>query len=133
MTGLTYLSLKGACSNSPGFNTWTLIRILIGKLKYSLVFFNIMANFIPNEIKRIIPRNPPWIIKPLNTMLNRNNKFFKNYKRHGYKLEDNVRLDNIRKECQEAVENAKLTYLANMGKKLNKPNTSQKFYWQIIN
>ena len=50
-------------------------------------------------------------------MLNRKNRFFKSYKRHGYKLEDIVRLDNFRKECQEAVENAKLTYLANMGKK----------------
>ena len=92
-----------------------------------------MANFIPNEIKRIIPRDPPWITKPLKTMLNRKNKFFKNYKRHGYKLEDKVRLDNFRKECQEAVEIAKLTYLANMGKKLNYPNNSQNSYRKIIN
>ena len=61
------------------------------------------------------------------------NRFFKNYKRHGYKLEDKVRLDNFRKECQEAVENAKLTYLAHMEKKLNNPNTSEKSYWKIIN
>ena len=66
-------------------------------------------------------------------MLNRKNRFFKNYKRHRYKLEEKVRLDNFCKECQEAVENAKLTYLANMGKKLNNPNTSQKSYWKIIN
>ena len=66
-------------------------------------------------------------------MLNRKNKFFKNYKRHGYKLEDKVRLDNFRKECQEAVEIAKLTYLANMGKKLRNHNTNQKSYWKIIN
>ena len=92
-----------------------------------------MANFIPNEIKKIIPRDPPWITIPLETILNKKNIFFKNVTRHGYKLEDKVRLDNFRKECQEAVENAKLSYLANMGKKLNNPNTSQKFYWKIIN
>ena len=92
-----------------------------------------MANYNPNETKIIIPRDLPWITKPLKTMLNRKNRFFKNYKRHGYKLEDKVRLDNFRKECQEAFENAKLTYLANMGKKLNNPNTSQKSYWKIIN
>ena len=28
-----------------------------------------MANFIPNEIKKIVPRDPPWITKPLKTML----------------------------------------------------------------
>ena len=66
-------------------------------------------------------------------MLNRKNRFFNNYKRHGYILEDKVRLDNFRKECTEAVETAKLTYLANMGKKLNNYNTSQKYYWEIIN
>ena len=91
-----------------------------------------MANFIPNEIKRIIPRDPPWITKSLKPMLNRKNRFLKNYKRHGYKLEDKVRLDNLREECQEAVETARLTYLANMGKKLNNPNSSQKSYWKII-
>ena len=92
-----------------------------------------MANFIPNETKIIIPRDPPWITKHLKTLLNRKNRFFKKYRRHGYKLEDKVRLENFRKECQDAVETAKLTYLTNMRKKLNNPNTSQKSYWKIIN
>ena len=99
---------------------------------FTTLFLNIMSNFIPNKTKRIIPRDPPWITKPLKTMLNRKNRLFKNYKRHGYKLEDKVRLDNFHKECQEAVETAKLTYLTNMGEKLNNPNTSQKSYWKII-
>ena len=65
-------------------------------------------------------------------MLDRKNRFVKNYERHAYKLEDKVRLDNFCKEYQEAVVNAKLTYLAYIGKKLNNPNTSQKSYWKII-
>ena len=56
-------------------------------------------------------------------MLNRKNRIFKNYKRNGYKAEDKVRLDNFRKGCQEAVEIAKLTYLTNMGYKLNNPKS----------
>ena len=60
---------------------------------------NIMTYFIPNEIKRIVPRDTPWITKPLKTMLSRKNRLFKNYKRHEYKAEDKVRLDNFRKEC----------------------------------
>ena len=82
---------------------------------------------------RIVPRDLPWITKPLKAMLNRKNRFFKNYKRHGYKLEEKSRLDNFRKECREALETDKLTYLTNMGEKLNNPNTSQKSYWKIIN
>ena len=49
------------------------------------IFLNIMENFIPNEIKKIVPRNPPWITKPLKTMLNRKNRLFNNYKKMAIK------------------------------------------------
>ena len=97
------------------------------------IFLNIMTNFIPNETKRFVPRDPPWITKPLKTMLNRKNRLFKDYKNHGYKVEDKVKLDTLRIECQQAVETAKLSYLRNLGNKVNDPNTSQKSYWKIIN
>ena len=58
-------------------------------------------------------------------MLSRKNRLFKNFKRYGYKPEDKVRL-HFRKECQDAVDNAKLNYLANMGNKLNNPNNQSK-------
>ena len=74
---------------------------------FTETFLNIMSNFIPNETKRFIPRNPPWITKPLKTMLNRKNGLLNNYKRHGYKAQDKVRLDAFRIECQQAVETAK--------------------------
>ena len=44
-----------------------------------------------------------------------------------------VRLDAFRIESQQADESAKLAYLTNLGNKVNGPNTSQKFYWKIIN
>ena len=75
----------------------------------------------------------PWITKPLKTMLNRKNRLFNNYKRYGYKAEDKVRLDAFRIECQQAEETAKLSYLTNLGIKVNNPSTSQKSYWKIIN
>ena len=39
-----------------------------------------MSNFVPNETKRFVPRDPPWINKPLKRMLNRKNRLYKNYK-----------------------------------------------------
>ena len=96
-------------------------------------FLNIISNFIPNETKKIVPRNPPWITKPLKTMLNRKNRLFNNYKRHCYKAEDKVRLDAFRIECQQAVETAKSSYVTNLSNKVNNPGTSQKSYWKIIN
>ena len=92
-----------------------------------------MSNFRPNETKKIVPRNPPWITKPLKTMLNRENRLFNDYKRQGCKAEDKVRLDAFRIECQQAVETAKSSYLTNLSNQVNNPGTSQKSYWKIIN
>ena len=97
------------------------------------IFLNIMTNFIPNDTKRIVPRDPPWINKPIKTLLNKKNRVFKNYKKHGYKIEDKDRLDTFRMECKEVVGTAKMTYLKNLGNKVNDPSTTQKSYWKIIN
>ena len=43
---------------------------------FTKIFLNIISNFIPSERKRIVPRDPPWITKPLKTMLNRKNRLF---------------------------------------------------------
>ena len=66
-------------------------------------------------------------------MLKRKNRLYKSYKRHGYKEEDEERLDTFRTECHLAVEDAKLSYLNNLGNKTNDSSTSQKLYWKIIN
>ena len=57
-------------------------------------------------------------------MLRRENRLFKNDERHGYRADDKVRLDAFRLECQQAVENSKLSNLT--------ANTTQKSYWKII-
>ena len=82
-----------------------------------------MSNFIPHEIKRLGPRGPPRITKPLKTLLRKKNRLFKNYKI--MVLEDKTKLDAFRTECQQAVESAKLSYLSDLGNKLYDPATSQ--------
>ena len=84
-----------------------------------------MSNLIPNETKRFVSRDPPCITNSIKTLLNKKNRLFKNYKKHGYKIEDKNRLDTFRTECHLAVENAKLTYLENLGNKVNDPSTSK--------
>ena len=93
------------------------------------IFLNIMASFIPNEIKKCVPRDPPWIIKSLKTLLKKKNRLYHNYNKHGYKEEDKIRIECFRTECKEAVESANLSKL---GSKLNEPGTTSKNYWKII-
>ena len=92
-----------------------------------------MSNFIPHETKKIKPRDNPWITKPLKCLINKKNKLYKNYKRHGYQENDKLRLDNFRMEVQQAVDDAKKAYVLNIGNKLHNQHTNGKYYWRIIN
>ena len=94
---------------------------------------NIMSNFIPNKTIKVIPREPPWIDKALKNMLNRQQRLYRNYKKHGFKPDDKSRVDVFRSECNMAIKKAKEGYLKKLGDKLADPKTSQKSYWKIIN
>ena len=100
--------------------------------QFHQIFLNIMSNFIPNDTKKIIPRDSPWINKSLKSLLKRKDKIYRNYKKHGYKEEDKTRLDTIRTECNESIAAAKLAYLDNLGKDLHESKSTSKNYWKII-
>ena len=102
--------------------------------EFTEIFLNIMSNFIPHEMKKILPQDNPWITKPLKTMIKKKNRLYKNYKRHGFQQNDKARMDNFRLECQQAVEDAKSAYLTNLGNKLhNRHQATGKIYWKILN
>ena len=63
-----------------------------------------MKNFIPNQVKKCVPRDPPWINKSLKTMLKKKNRLYCNYKKHGFKDDDKQRMDSFRDECKEAID-----------------------------
>ena len=100
---------------------------------FTKIVLNIMSNFIPNEIKLINSRDPPWLSKPLRIMLNKQKRLYKNFKRHGYKAEDKTRVDSFSEECKKAITVAKNAFINKSGSALADPNTSRKTYWKIIN
>ena len=59
---------------------------------FTEIFLNIMSNYIPNETNRFVPSDPPSIIKPIKTMLNRKNMLFKNYKKRLMHFLQNVKM-----------------------------------------
>ncbi len=71
------------------------------------IFLNIMSNFIPNKMKKFFPRDSPWISRELKTLLRKKDRLYRNYKRHGFRVEDKSRLDSFRSECHVAIESAK--------------------------
>ena len=75
---------------------------------FTEIILNMMSNFIPNEVKRMVPRDPSWLTKQLKAMLKRKNRLYKNYRRHGYRDEDKIRLHALLEECKNAVETSRL-------------------------
>ena len=100
--------------------------------EFHKIFLNIMSNFIPSDVKKITPRDSPWINKSLKSLLRKKNKIYHNYKKHGYREEDKVKLEAIRTECHESIEAAKLSYLDNLAKDLHESKSTSKNYWKII-
>ena len=82
------------CSRHLSLNTDSNWQVKV----FTDILLNIMSNFVPNETKRFVPRDPPRINKSLKGMLNRKNRLYKNYKRHDYREEDKARLDTFRSE-----------------------------------
>ena len=94
---------------------------------------NIMSNFVPNEEKTNCPREPEWFNRNIKNLLRKQNKIYKRYKKDGYKNEDKLILDRLKKECFEAITNAKEKHYRDLGTKLADPTTGQKIYWKIMN
>ena len=81
---------------------------------FNEIILNIMSNFIPNKIIKVSPRDPLWIDKNLKSMLNRQQRLYRNYKKHGHKPEDKIRVEVFREECNKAIRNAKESYLGKL-------------------
>ena len=74
-----------------------------------------MSNFITHKIIKVIP----WINNVLKKVLNKQYRLFRNYKKHGFQLHDNNRVDAFRKECNVAIQKEKDNYLKKLKKQVN--------------
>ena len=62
-------------------------------------FTDIILNFIPNKTKICDPCDPPWVTKPVKSILIGKIDFIKATKDMDVRDEDAVRLDTSRIEC----------------------------------
>ena len=82
-----------------------------------------MSNFIPHKTIKVVPRDPPWTSKNLKTLLNRQKRLFRNYKRGGSKPADKIRVNSFRDDFTSAILKAKTDYLSKIGSELSVPST----------
>ena len=93
---------------------------------------NIFSNFIPHELKRVKPRDPPWFCNRVKAAYKRYNRFYRKYKQRGFPghmLQEN---ENRQKIYVNEVAQCKENYLKTQGSKLCDPETNIKTYWSIL-
>ena len=94
---------------------------------------NIMSNYVPNEQKIFGSREPEWFNRNIKSLLRKQNKLYKKYKRNGFKNDDKISLENVKLECSTAISTAHENYLIQQGNKLADSTTAKKTYWKILN
>ena len=80
---------------------------------FTETIMNIINNFIPNKTIQVVPRDPPWIDKSLKIMLNKQNRIYKNYKKHGFKSFTKSLLTNLVKTVNQGFKLQKVITLTN--------------------
>ena len=99
---------------------------------FSETLLNIFSNFIPNEQRKIKPRDPPWFTKNIKSTYKRYQRSYKKFKNQGFPPDKHEEIKNLKKEYTDMVLTAKEKYLVNEGTKLSNPNTTIRNYWSII-
>ena len=99
----------------------------------SKTILNIISNFTPHDQKIFSPHKHEWIDRNITSLLRKQNKLFKKFRKNGFRNEDKIRLDGIRAECSNAILIAKETFLKRQGAKLSDPALGQKAYWKLFN
>ena len=97
---------------------------------FTKTIFNIMSNFIPNEIVTTDDRDPPWINVKIKSLIKNKTEYFKNCVkpnnpesiRHFEQMHDTIRMQEISKQ----------QYYFKLSRKLSVNKNSPKCYWSIL-
>ena len=99
---------------------------------FSETLLNIFSNFIPNEYRKIKPRDPPWFTKNIKRTYQRYQRSYKKFKSQGFPPDKSDEINNLKQEYSNMVINSKEKYLVDQGIKLSKPETPVRSYWSTI-
>ena len=99
---------------------------------FSETLLNIFSNFIPNEHKKVKPRDPPWFTKNIKSTYQKYQRSYKKFRNKGFPQNKSSEIDRLKKEYTDMVLEAKEKYLISQGSKLSQADTPIKNYWTIL-
>ena len=62
-----------------------------------------MSTYIPNRMTKIIPSDPLWVTGEIKRKIKRQHRLYSNFKKHGYREKDKVRVAAFREECNQLI------------------------------
>ena len=86
-----------------------------------------------NQLKKIKPRQVPWITPLIKSFLRKKNRAFKSFVKKGHPEDLFEGIQNMIAEGSRLIEEAKHAYFAKVGRKLSDPSTGTKMYWSLVN
>ena len=93
---------------------------------------NIASNFIPNNEKLFVPKDPPWLTKTCKTLYKKYHRKFQRFTKGGYKPEEKKKIDELREKYTNLVTTEKNNYLKKLGMEVSNPRTTCKKYWTCL-
>ena len=90
-----------------------------------------MSNFIPNETILVDDRDPPWITRKLESMIQEKNPFYKKYLKPNNQ-ETFEAFSQIQERVRLANEDSKKKYYEKLSNKLSCDKLNGKCYWTIL-
>ena len=89
---------------------------------FTSTIFEILSTHIPNRVIKCNDKDPPWITTSIKAAIKRKHRIFREYKDHGYGLEDWKVVKQVRNETSRLIIKARENYFATMGRKLSDPS-----------
>ena len=93
---------------------------------------NIMQNFAPNETIICDDRDPPWMNKETEQLIEQKNQFYKRLIRSNKTLLYINRFKALQDELGFLIEKSKHNYYSKLSQKLSNKATSSKAHWSIL-
>ena len=87
---------------------------------------NAASNFIPNNEKTFVPRDPPWLSNNCKTLYKKYHRKYTRFVKRGFRPDDKQQVDNLRNEYTLLVTKEKDLYLKKLGSEVSDPRNQGK-------
>ena len=101
--------------------------------EFTTFVMDLMTGFIPDKYIKCDDKDHPWITPEIKTAIKRKHRVYNKYVKRGRKPDEWEHVRMVRNKTSAMITNAKDNYFTFLGRKLSKPATGLKAYWETLN